>query len=291
MQKMGCYSIRRGVGDRSSVVQTLKVLQQPKCKLVIFPEGGCSYQNDTVMPFRTGGIELAFKAVSKLAKDSNPDLYFVPVSIKYFYCGKTDLEIDRSLRELEAALSIQSDEKDFYQRLRKIAEKVLTNLENEYHLKPQSEEDWNQRIANLKQHLLKYCEDKLDLAPTSNLPNRERVYKIQSILADLSKIQPTTVDYQHIELTAIRLLNFDAIYDGYVANKPTPERFLATLDRLEREVFQIDRPKSKGLRKVRIKIGTPINAEKYWQDNSGERQKTIKDLTQTIQQTVQANLS
>ena len=40
MQRVGCYSIRRGIGDRPSVVQTLKVLQQPRCKLVIFPEGG-----------------------------------------------------------------------------------------------------------------------------------------------------------------------------------------------------------------------------------------------------------
>ena len=52
LQSAGAYSIRRGMADRQSVIQTLKILQQPACKLVIFPEGGCSYQNDTVMPFR-----------------------------------------------------------------------------------------------------------------------------------------------------------------------------------------------------------------------------------------------
>ena len=294
MQLVGCYSVRRGVGDRSSVVQTLKILQQPKSKLVIFPEGGCSYQNDTVMPFRTGGIELAFKAVSKLAKQENvnPDLYLVPISIKYRYQGKTDLQIERSLKGLETALSITATENNFYQRLRKIAEKVLNNLETEYCLKPQTKEDWNQRIARLRHHLLKYCEDKLDLAPATNLPDRERVYRIQSVLADLSKLNPNSIiDYQHIKLTTVRLLNFDAIYDGYVADEPTAERFFATLDRLEREVFQIDRPKSKGLRKAQIKIGTPINVKKYWQNDSCDNQKTIKDLTRTIQQQVQANLS
>lgn len=294
MQTVGAYSIRRGVGDRSSIIQTLKILQQPRCKLVIFPEGGCSYQNDTVMPFRTGGIELAFKSISKLAKqeNTNSDLYFVPVSIKYLYQGETDSQINKSLSDLETALSLQPPDKDFYQRLRQVSEKVLTDLEIEYHIESEVKSDWNQRIAKLKKHLLNYCEDKLNIDSATQLPNRERVYKIQSILEDLSQSElKSAANLQYIKLTTIRLLNFDAIYDGYVAHKPTPERFFATLDRLEREVFQIDRPKSKGVRKALIKVGTPIDAEKYWQNNNCDAQKTVKNLTQTIQQIVQANLS
>jgi 1-acyl-sn-glycerol-3-phosphate acyltransferase len=45
MQTVGAYSLRRGVGDRPSMIQTLKILQQPQCKLVIFPEGGCSFSD------------------------------------------------------------------------------------------------------------------------------------------------------------------------------------------------------------------------------------------------------
>lgn len=294
MQAVGAYSIRRGVGDRSSIVQTLKILQQPKCKLTIFPEGGCSYQNDTVMQFRTGGIELAFKAVSKLAKqEADSDLYLVPVSIQYFYLGKTDLQIDRSLSELETALEISPAKNDFYLRLRAIAARVLDNLEAEYQIESNLGEDWNFRIARLKKTLLNYCEDKLNLASATQLPNRERVYRVQSMLEDSSQLNPdlSEGDHQHLKLTTVRLLNFDAIYDGYVAEKPTPERFLATIDRLEREVFQIDRPKSKGLRKARIKIGTPINARQYLSDLHGDSQKIIQELTQTIQHQVQANLS
>ena len=291
MQRVGAYSIRRGVGDRYSVIKTLEILQQPRCKLVIFPEGGCSYQNDTVIPFRTGGIELAFKAMSKLVKNENtvPDLYFVPVSIQYFYPGKTDLHIEQSLSKLEKALSIQPTKNDLYQRLRAIAERVLSNIEVEYNVEPQADSDWNQRITHLKQHLLNYCENSLALNAASQLPNRERVYKIQSVLTDLSQSDISSdFDLQHLKLTTVRLLNFDAIYDGYVAQKPTPERFFATLDRLEREVFQIDRPKSKGLRRARIKIDKPINAADYWQERI--EREIIEDLTQTIQQQVQTNL-
>ncbi len=296
LQKVGAYSIRRGMGDRSSIVQTLHILQQPKAKLVIFPEGGCSYQNDTVMPFRTGGIELALKTVTKLAKhDPVPDLYLVPVSIKYFYLGDTDRQIAKSLSDLETALSIQPTSSDFYLRLREIGSKVIDNLETEYQLTPNLEPDWNQRIIALKEHLLNYCERKLDISPATQLPNRERIYKIQSMLAELEKSNgetgQKTIDYQHLKLTTVRLLNFDAIYDGYVADEPTPERFFATLDRLEREVFQIDRPKPKGLRQVKIKIDTPINLGEYLPVSKCDRQELIQNLTQTVRQKVQVNLN
>ena len=293
MPKVGCYSIRRGMGDRASIVQTLKIIQQPQSKLVIFPEGGCSYQNDTVIPFRSGGIELAFKALEKLAKQGTvPDLYLVPTSIKYWYHGDRDLQIEQSLEELETALNLERKQNDFYLRLRNISAKILNNLEAEYKITPKPDEDWNQRIKILKQQLLQYCEQQLNITPATQLPNRERVYKIQALLEDLQQSGlESNIDYQHLELTTVRLLNFDAIYDGYVADKPTKERFIATIDRLEREVFNIPRPKPKGIREVEVKIAPPINLKDYWQNNQNERAIAVKELTRIVQQQVQANLN
>ena len=310
MQTVGAYSIRRGVGDRYSVMQTLQLLQQPQCKLVIFPEGGCSYQNDTVMPFRSGAVELSFKAMEKIVKQNNavPDFYLVPISIKYKHKNITDAKIDRALQDLETALAVRSDKPDFYSRLRNVGERVITNLETEYGISPTEGSDWNQRIERLREQMLDYCEAKLDIAPATALPNRERVYKIQSILIFLDRQERSpNIDYEHLYRTTVRLLNFDAIYDGYVAANPTSERFLATIDRLEREVFDLDRPKFKGWRQAIVKIGTPINLKEYWQAYQNEpqaiakadksdrqltsRQETIDYLNRTARQTVQANLN
>ena len=292
IQLMGSYSIRRGVGDRASVVQTLKILQQPKCKLVIFPEGGCSYQNDTVIPFRTGAIELSFKAMARIVKQEGavPNLYLVPVSLKYCYPNATPDDVSRALMNLETALSI-TPQGDNYARLRTIAEKILTNLEAEYHVLPQNPNDWNLRLNDLRQRMLNYSEEKLDLANTDRLRDRERVYKIQSILRNLTEEDKNSaIDYQHIYLTTVRLLNFDAIYDGYVAENPSPERFFATIDRLEREVFKIDQAKSKGQRHILTKIGTPIDLKDYWQIYQEDRQSVIDRLTNLARQEVQNNL-
>ena len=295
LQTVGAYSIRRGMGDRSSVVQTLKLLQQPACKLVIFPEGGCSYQNDTVMPFRTGAIELSFKAIAKLAKRNStiPDFYLVPVSLKYRYTHSMDSAIAQTLSRLETALQIQPDTTDFYLRLRAIAERILTNLEAEYHLETSATEDWDRRIKELKIHLLDWCEQKLSLVSNPQIPIRERVYKIQSYLELEDKKLPNLTAETKLAIgkATFRLLNFDAIYDGYVAADPTAERFFDTLSRLEREVFQIDRPQPKGHRQACITMGTPVNLKEYWQPYQQNRENTIETLTKQLQETVQVNLA
>jgi 1-acyl-sn-glycerol-3-phosphate acyltransferase len=302
IQLVGAYSLRRGVGDRSSVIQTLAILQQPQCKLVIFPEGGCSYQNDTVIPFRSGAIELSFKALEKLVKQENavPNFYLVPVSLKYSYPKATKKQINQALTRLENALALKPIQDDHYSRLRAIAEKVLTSLETEYHIAVE-QTDWNQRCQNLRKQMLGYCEAKLAIAAKKQLgdreANRERVYRVQSILRNLPDTdKKAAIDYEHLYLTTVRLLNFDAIYDGYVAEKPTIERYFATIDRLEREVFKIDRPKFKGRREITAKIGTPINLKNYWQKYHSDRPSTsreqiINHLTEIVQLEVQANLS
>jgi hypothetical protein len=183
--------------------------------------------------------------------------------------------------------------------LRNIGERVLRDLATEYDVTSQ-DNDLDKRIDSLRTRMLHYCENKLEIDPAIRLPDRERVYKIQHILSLLSNSERQPgIDYEHIYLTTVRLLNFDALYNGYVAEKPTPERFFATIDRLEREVFKIDRPKFKGRRRVVAKIGTPINLKKYWSDyyqnnsanDKSSRQYIIDDLTAKAQQMVQANLN
>ncbi len=294
LQLIGGYSIKRGLGDRASISQTLQLLQQPKSRVVIFPESGCSYQNDTVMPFRPGAIQLTFKAMNQLAKKEAEisDLYLVPISIKYRYIKQMNAVIEQSLSQLEAALNLKTNNDEFYPRLRNIAEKVLDNIEQEYGTESENKDDWNQRIEHLRDLILHECEQKLDLPPKAHIPLRERVYKIQSIIntGDRKLPQQQEQTYEALYRSAVRLLNFDAIYDGYVAQKPTPERFIDTLTVLEREVFQIDHPPIKGKRKAFISIGDPINLKDYFSAYQKEKTATVENLAVSIQKIVQNNI-
>lgn len=289
LQRLGVYSIRRGMVDRASVAQTLELLTKPSGKLVIFAEGGCSFQNDTVMPFRVGAIQMAFQAMNKVLKQEKtlPDLYAVPIAIKYHYTGDMTGAIEQTLKQLEQALEVKPTG-DLYQRLRTVAEQVLLKCEREYNLVNEVT-DWNQRVANLKAHVLQQCEQQLGLTSALGELDRERTYRIQQALEE-----PIASDgiwkWEFISKAAWRVLNFDAIYDGYVAAKLTPERFLDTLIRLERDVFNIDRPRPKGHRQALLRVAEPLNLKDWFADYQQNRTIIVKTVTQKIHQQVQENL-
>jgi 1-acyl-sn-glycerol-3-phosphate acyltransferase len=297
IQRLGAYSIRRGLGDRPSVAMTRQLLMQPACKLVIFPEGGCSYQNDTVMPFRLGAIQIAFQSVSKLnrQRDPSPAIYAVPLCIKYQYTTDMALIIDQTLSKLERALSVRPQpEATLYERLRTVAEYILDGFERQHQLPAIDgvERSLNERISRLRTYWVTSCEQRLGIPIVSDKPVRERVYKIQAALEEQAEQLATQHfdAYDEMHQIATNLLNFDAIYDGYVAASPTAERFLDTLIRLERYVFQVDYPPPKAHRRVSLQVAAPVNLQDYYHDYLGDRPGTIQQVTQQLQQSVQAKL-
>ncbi len=309
VQKLGVYSIRRGLVDRKSIAQTLELLTQPGCPLVIFPEGGCSFQNDTVIPFRVGAVQIAFQSMSKIVKlgEPVPDLYVLPVSIKYRYTQDMNQVINQTLNRLEQALNLKVvSGSSPYQRLRAIALAVLVKVEQDYelHTPEMNQQPWEQRISVLKTYILENCEQHLGIASNANELARERTYRIEYALKtkadefESEEAMPKSdmlqgaraSNFKLIEKSVKRLLNFDAIYDGYVAENPTPERFLDTLTRLEREVFDIDKPPPKGYRQVRIKVGEPVNFKDFFADYQRDRTYTVNTVMLKIQQAVQENL-
>ncbi|MGB2926089.1 MAG: 1-acyl-sn-glycerol-3-phosphate acyltransferase [Limnothrix sp.] len=294
LQKSGCYSIRRGMGDRRSISHTLDLLKAERSRLVIFPEGGCSFQNDAIMPFRTGAIQLPFQAMQAIAKktDEFPPCYLVPISIKYRYMKSSDAIVRESLQKLEQQLNINPDTSEFYPRLRSISQVVMQQLEREYDITPASEDDWNDRINSIRQHALDLCQQQLGIEFPEDFPLRERVYKMQAMLIEQAKDEFALDLATHEKLyqATTRLLNFDAIYDGYVDAYPSAERFIDTLTRLEREVFKVEIPKPKGLHEGWLKVGTPVNLQDYAEQYKGDRQATITKLTEMMQFEVQNNL-
>lgn len=292
LQKLGIYSIRRGLADRPSIVQTINLLSQPGCHLVIFPEGGCSFQNDTVMPFRPGAVQLAFQAMHRISKtgDPPPDLYVVPVAIKYYYTQDMQPVIQATLSRLEQALNLPlTAATSPYDRLRRIAATILIRIEREYGFDAERHASWNDRIDAIRLHVVHHCEQQLSMPSVTGELIRERVYRLQHAIR--THLEPASdLPLAQIEKSLSRLLNFDAIYDGYVAEDPTPERFLDTLIRLEREVFDIDQPPPKGFRRVKLKLGSPVNLKDYWADYSHDRTAVIHRLTSTFQDTVQTHL-
>jgi len=222
------------------------------------------------------------------------------------------------LQRLETELKVTA-EGNQYQRLRTVGEKVLQRCEQDYPFTGLEGASMNERIPYLKANILETIEGFFEVKPSQEIPDRERVYKLQYLLEEATnkkdkmggavssfplasastetESEPAWDDQwghvwstDFIRLSLWRVLNFDAIYDGYVAENPSQERYLDTLTRLEREVFGIDRPAPKDYRQALVYVGKPMNLKDAFSDFQADRSATVTRLVDELQSRVQQNL-
>ncbi|MFN8551671.1 MAG: hypothetical protein U0103_09300 [Candidatus Obscuribacterales bacterium] len=79
-----------------------------------------------------------------------------------------------------------------------------------------------------------------------------------------------------------RVVNFIAIYDGYLKDNMTQERFADILDRLEREILRTREPSFRGSRIVLMDVGVPINLSERYADYKSAKKATIGKVTEEI---------
>lgn len=85
---------------------------------------------------------------------------------------------------------------------------------------------------------------------SAEAPDAKTPYDIQLQRLQRERARPLFRDLS-------RLANWIAVYDGYVAADPTPERMADTLQRLERECF--GEAKLRGPRRCRVRLGEPLD--------------------------------
>ena len=305
MQRLGTYSVVRASVDREAFRTTRKLLTEGKHPLVIFAEGEISRQNDTVLPFESGVVQLCFWALDDMAKGGAvKPLYVVPIGIKYIYDAEMWDEIEEALTRLEREILPQGSSvaEDLYGRLRQIGAAVLSTLEREYKLKADGDRSLNERIEALREHILSQMEEFMGVTPQITTPPRTRVRALKNLIDaevyretdDISAYERQIHEqrlekFQEFYPDLNRLFNFIAIYDGYVGETRSPERFLEVITRLEREVFGVSKPR--GPRIAFMRFGTPKNLLDRYKTYKQEKKQTVQDITLELETEVQTLIS
>ena len=305
MQRLGVYSVARGSVDRESFRTTRSLLTEGKHPLVVFAEGEISRQNDTVLPFESGVIQLCFWALDDMAKaDAVKPLYVVPIGIKYIYDEEMWDEIEEALTRLEREILPQGSPaaEDLYGRLRQIGAAIVSTLEREYKLKADENRSLNERIEQLREHILSQMEEFMGVTPQTtvlpktrvralkNLVDAEIYRETEEISAYERQIHEQRLEkFQEFYPDLNRLINFIAIYDGYVGENRSPERFLEVITRIEREVFGGSKPR--GPRIALMRFGTPKNLLDRYETYKQEKKQTVQDITLELETEVQALIS
>ena len=305
MQRFGVYSVARGSVDREAFRTTRRLLTEGKHPLVIFAEGEISRQNDTVLPFESGVIQLCFWALDDMAKaNAVKPLYAVPIGIKYIYNEEMWDEIEKALTRLEREILPRGlpTSENLYERLRRVGAAIISTLEREYKLRASEDRSLNERIEQLREHILSQMEEFMGVTPQTAILPRTRVRSLKNLIdaeiyretEELSAYERQIHEqrlekFQEFYPDLNRLINFIAIYDGYVGETQSPERFLEVITRLEREVFGDSKPR--GPRIALMRFGTPKNLLDRYETYKQDKKQTVQDITLELETEVQALIS
>lgn len=278
IQRLGAYSVVRGTIDRESFRYTRELLSRPKSKLVIFPEGEVYSQNDSLLPFQVGAIQLALWGQEEARTNKNggdPDarVLLLPIALRYRFAEDVRPELARKLSRMESKLKLPPlPQGDLYPRMRRVAVAVLSAVEEEYsldHRKTVEAEtaDLTPRFMAAKEASLARAASLLDVKemPKGSMPERMRVllHRAESELHEAEEeTAPVAIATQRRERILLawrdleRLANWIAVYDGYAAQNPSPERIAEVIFRLENDVC--GNATYAGPRVATVKVGEPI---------------------------------
>jgi len=287
----------------ASLNMTRKLLVAGQRWLVVFPEGQTIWQNSTLVPFQQGVFQLAFKAYEDARKvDDAASLRCVPMAIKYVYLEDMHAEIDASLTRLEEHLSIAHDDKPTrYARLRHIAEAVIVANEKSRRVTPDADASMNDRIQQLKEVAIARLEQQLEITPNARQSLLDRVRTLFNTVDRLVAAEPPGSRYdqqlaterQRVATTFYddlwRVLQLVAIYDGYVGEDMTVERFMDVLCLLEMEVIRERR--IWGPRRALVKVGEPIDLRDRFDAYADNKRETVNAVTQELESAVRTMLA
>lgn len=302
IQRLGAYSLVRGALDRPSFTMTKELLARPGSKLVIFPEGEVYSQNDSLLPFQSGVIQLAFWGLEEAReKDPQADVKLLPMAVRYSFVQDMTQEIGESMARLEMAVGLPVANKDDpYARVRRVGELVVGKLERQFDLKPEPDKNLGDRMDAIKRTQLLRAADiarvKLKGGPLAE-EMRMVINAVHRVTDDPGSAKS---DYDrrlweesrnHVQPALHeldRLANWIAVYDGYVAASPTPERMVHLLVRMEKEI--LGEIVIRGKQMAHVGIANPISLAERHADYEARKRETVADVTQQAEVAVQGLL-
>lgn len=271
IHKMGGFSINREGMDRKSIDAAVDMVSTAERPLIIFPEGATSRTNDYLHPMLDGVAFIARTAAKRRAKNvANGKVVIHPVGIKYLYQGNIRQTADRVLTDIERQLTWQPQSKlPLLERIRKVGLALLTLKELE-HLGVPQEGDLPTRLTTLIEALLAPIETEWLGGPqTGGTIPRVKAVRMR-ILPEMTQGQmpPEEMQRRVRQLDTLQLAQQLGFYPpDYLANRPSVDRILETLERFEEDMT--GRARVHGQIKAIIEVAPPIEV-------SPERDRSAK---------------
>jgi len=262
LPRLGGFSVYREGLDRESLKCATRILAEARFPLVIFPEGFVTRNNDRLMNLMDGVAFLARAAAKQRAAAASPGKVVMhPVFVRYFFEGDLEATLTPVLREIETRLSWQPQSHlPMRERIVKAGHALLALKEMEYFGATQSG-SVKERLAHLLDHLLEPLEQewtggRREPDPMMRIKRLRTAILPEMIHGELSEEESARRWRQLADLYVAQQLH--CFSGDYLADAPTAERLLETVERYEEDLTDKARPHAP-LRAV-ICVGEAIEA-------------------------------
>ena len=258
---MGAFSLNREGMDRQAIDEAIEILRTADRPLVMFSEGTTSRTNDQLMAFMEGPAFIARTAAKRRLKEDGGKVVVHPVALKYLYQGDIEQTAHEVLTSIEERLTWSpQDHLPLIDRLVKAGDMMLTLKELEFDARAAADMSLRERQSRMVDHLLCPLEEEWlgKTHPGEGVALRVKNLRVQ-IFPELSRQSLDLAErkrrWQHIRTSYIAQ-QIDQYPDQYVAEFPSVDRILETLEKFEEDLT--NKARIHGKLKVVIEFGEAI---------------------------------
>ncbi len=299
IKRIGAFSVLSGGADRDALKMSRKILSDPSGKLVIYPEGMMSGENDNLVPFMPGIAQIGIWGLEDAKKkDPKAEIFVLPAFVKYKLTGSRESklrEIETSLARIEGKLKVFPGGRTLLRRFLTVGRVILEQTEFELGI-PKSEiegKDFDYRLGRARHAALNKAGRILNIQfqDTENA-----IVKIRELFTALDSwdagmpLPSTPKEIGNQEIQKARKL-VDMAYTFLITKPknlisyPSSERLMEWIYSFERHLFGTlnYRP-----RKAHVLLGEVFSLEPYYQTYQTNKKQALIEIMAELRKRMEA---
>lgn len=289
--RVGAFSVLGGSsGGRDTLKTSRAILARQAGKMVIYPEGMMSGENDNLIPFMSGAVQIGFWGLEDARKiDPSADIIMLPGFAKYIMTGSREshlLDIAQSIARIEKKLGIQETERLLLRRFLRVGRLLLELAEKEYKVPAASLDDYAYRIGRVRHAILEKAATRLKHKMDPHSDSIERIRELLAVvdavdagLPSKNGVTKDTEDFLAAREDLKKVHTFIVILPEYLLSRPTAERFYEWLYRFEAHVFGETKMRP---RRARVSFAPVIRLSDYHENYKTNKKKAVEKLTRDL---------
>lgn len=286
MPRLGGFSIYREGSDREALKMAMQVTAEARRPLVIFPEGVISRHNDRLNHLMEGTALMARGAAKQRATLNPPGKVVVhAVAIRYFFDGDIATTVPPVLRDIEHRLTWRGqDGLSLTDRIAHIGSALLALKEVEYFGAAQPG-TIAERLPRLIDRLLVPLENEwVKGRREKDIIGRVKLLRI-AIVPEMANgnLDEPELQRRWRHLADMYLAQQLSCYPpDYLADDPTPERLLETVERFEEDMTDTARVHAPMHAVVEVGEAIEVSAERARGTEGDPLMTSIREQLETM---------